>query len=138
MSATAVDQSTSKLKPAVLQQILGKLNDLKTGPAIDKKQLPSKLAILRNDHQTLIDMQKLSRWEYNSQTEAGKATYLSAHPEVAKFLNQKILGFDILDEMWRNTQTTGYYGATVIPCHFLRDIIIYETTSRSTLFIRCG
>ena len=61
MSATAVDQATSKLKPAVLQQILGKLNDLKTGPAIDKKQLPSKLAILRNDHQTFIDMQKLSR-----------------------------------------------------------------------------
>ena len=38
------------LNLAVLQQILTKLNDLKTGPAIDKKQLSSRLAVLRNDH----------------------------------------------------------------------------------------
>ena len=38
------------LNLAVLQQILTKLKDLKTGPAIDKKQLSSRLAVLRNDH----------------------------------------------------------------------------------------
>ena len=50
MSKTTVDQATLKLKPAVLQQILTKLNDLKSGPAIDRKQLSS-----RNDHKIFAD-----------------------------------------------------------------------------------
>ena len=74
------------LNLAVLQQILTKLKDL--------KKIVVQISCPQERLQDLLSLQKLSGWGYELSitTEAGKVTYLNAHPEAVKFCKKKMPG----------------------------------------------
>ena len=98
--------------------ILSKLNELVTGNQITARQLTSRLNNLRQDHKIMSEILSLSEWGYDvdtgvsTTTELGKATYVAAHPEAAKFMHKLMPGFEVLNSMWMGTHAIGTYATS--------------------------
>ena len=98
--------------------ILTKLNELVVDNQISSRQLTSRLNNLRSDHKIMSDILSLSGWGYDAETgistttEFGKATYVAAHPEAAKFMHKLMPGFEVLNSMWMGTHAIGTYATS--------------------------
>ena len=98
--------------------ILTKLNELVIGNQITARQLTSRSNNLRSDHKIMSEILSLSGWGYDvdtgvsTTTELGKATYVAAHPEAAKFMHKLLPGFEVLNSMWMGTHAIGTYATS--------------------------
>ena len=127
LSASTDSLISSRIKPVGTAMILGKLNELITGNKINGRQLSSRLNHIRQDHEIMTETLNLSGWGYDvdtgvsTTTELGKATYVKAHPEAAKFMHKLMPGFDVLNSMWMGTHVLIRNPANAIRCYKCTD-----------------